>query len=126
MRKWTIILLMAVYTFGTTDAYQLLKFPIMLQHFVEHRREDPKMSFIAFLRMHYADKIVVDEDFSRDMQLPFKTAEACCIAATVSMPAQWVSIDVPHPVVLQQAFFLFDEPVDYSLVHGDIFQPPRC
>jgi hypothetical protein len=42
------------------------------------------------------------------------------------MPAQWVSIEVPHPVVVQQKFFLFDESVDYSLVHGDIFQPPRC
>ncbi len=126
MRKLSIAILMAVYVFGATEAYQLLKFPIMVQHFVEHRKEDPKISFTAFLRMHYADKMVIDDDFSRDMQLPFKTAEACCIATTVSMPAQWVSIDVPHPVVLQQEFFLFDEPVDYSLVHGDIFQPPRC
>lgn len=126
MRKWAVICLVFVYTFGTTDAYQLLKLPIMLQHFVEHRKEDPKISFTVFLRMHYADKMVVDDDFSRDMQLPFKTAEACCVATPVSMPAQWVSIEVPHPIVLQQEFFLFDEPVDYSLIHGDIFQPPRA
>lgn len=126
MRKWAIIGLLALYVFGTTDAYQLLKLPIMVQHFVEHRKEDPSIGLLAFLRMHYADKMVVDDDFSRDMQLPFKTTDACCIAATVSMPAQWVSIEVPHPVVVQQKFFLFDESVDYSLVHGDIFQPPRC
>lgn len=51
---------------------QLLKFPILINHYLEHRQQNANLSFVDFIKAHYSDKVVHDNDSDRDMQLPFK------------------------------------------------------
>jgi hypothetical protein len=67
-------LFLAVYLFSATEAYQLLKLPVVFQHFKEHKKEDKNISFLQFLAMHYLHGSPKDKDYERDMQLPFKTS----------------------------------------------------
>lgn len=51
---------------------QLLKVPVLMEHFREHQQLDARISFVDFLIHHYSFEEHTDDDESRDMQLPFK------------------------------------------------------
>ncbi len=57
------------------ELYQLLKLPILFEHFSEHKRIDNSVSFTDFLGMHYWGTDINDDDDARDQQLPYKKAD---------------------------------------------------
>ena len=121
------ILLLCLYVFGATDAYQLLKLPKFVQHYVEHRHENPNLSLADFIQIHYQDQLVIDADFQQDMQLPFKTHNSdCCVAMSIAtiVPAPIeVKINAPEQVTVVHILFNDDVP----LLHAapSVFQPPK-
>ncbi len=74
MKKIIAISFLLVYLFSTTEAKQLLKLPLVFQHFKEHQKENKTISFLHFLKIHYLQGSPRDKDYNRDMQLPFKTS----------------------------------------------------
>jgi hypothetical protein len=56
----------------STSIEQLLKLPVLFEHFAEHQQRDPRVNLAAFLSMHYWGHDLDDNDNDRDMQLPFK------------------------------------------------------
>lgn len=73
MKKFLAIGLFSVYLFSATELHQLLKLPMLVQHFVEHSENNPGLSILEFLAMHYAAADMHDADYEKDMKLPFKT-----------------------------------------------------
>ncbi|MCG2612055.1 hypothetical protein LZZ90_11100 [Flavobacterium sp. SM15] len=73
MKKSVAIALLSLYLLGTTQLRELLKIPVLIEHFTEHRKQNPIINFWDFLCEHYADYNHSDKDYDRDMQLPFKT-----------------------------------------------------
>jgi len=73
VKEKVAIFLLVVYLFGSTDAYQLLKLPLLVGHYVKHKRESPYMTLGSFFKMHYIDPQPFDSDYKQDMRLPFKT-----------------------------------------------------
>jgi hypothetical protein len=128
LKKLAAIFFLAVYLFATTDAYQLLKLPVVFQHFAEHRIENKNISFLEFLDMHYMHGSPKDADYDRDMQLPFK--KACpdcvsCIAAAVFVPLTTsLSIEKPLVQILTQNYFPQDQLL-LSAYLASIWQPPK-
>ncbi|NNU33092.1 hypothetical protein HK413_00860 [Mucilaginibacter sp. S1162] len=82
MKKFAAILLLTAYLFSTTELHQLLKLPVVFEHFAEHRKKNKNISFLQFPDMHYLHGSPKDKDYNEDMKLPFKTADNC--TATVS------------------------------------------
>ncbi len=70
MKKLISILLLFLYLVSTTELYQLLKIPELIEHYVEHKELNPDMTLTAFLRTHY-DHPVKDGDYGKDQRLPF-------------------------------------------------------
>ncbi|WP_153797136.1 hypothetical protein [Foetidibacter luteolus] len=125
MKKWAAIFLFAVYVFGATDAYQLLKLPLFVKHFVKHRHEQPGISLTDFIKEHYTGEIVIDDDFKQDMQLPFKTHESeCCLTAATLLP-QPIEINhtIEEPVIIE--YTVLNDDVPLHMVTRSIFQPPK-
>ncbi|MBN8667588.1 MAG: hypothetical protein J0M30_08795 [Chitinophagales bacterium] len=125
MRKGTAAILLIVFTLSHTELHQFIKIPVLFEHFREHRIEDPGLGFLAFLRMHY-EKIVIDEDYSRDQQLPFRDADCGIISASATdIPPQAIRFERQSP----NEFPLHFTPkrnIAYTHLHlADIFQPPR-
>ena len=73
VKKTLAILLTSIYLFGATDASQLLKLPLLISHYINHKKENPNTTLVSFFKMHYVDPQPYDADYSQDMQLPFKT-----------------------------------------------------
>jgi hypothetical protein len=129
LKKLTTIFFLAVYLFATTDTYQLLKLPVVFQHFTEHRAEDKRISFLEFLDIHYMHGSPKDADYDRDMQLPFKKACPDCVfsittAAFVPLTTSF-SID-RHFVQQNQKKVIPQDQTLTSSYLASIWQPPKC
>lgn len=74
MRRTVILLLLSVYLLTVTQWAELVKIPILLEHYTEHRQLDQSMSFLEFLCQHYTNVDTSDADHHRDLQLPFKSS----------------------------------------------------
>lgn len=110
-----------------SEMHQFLRIPVLIQHFVEHRQQDPSISLLAFLSLHYIHQYVVDEDYQQDQQLPFRHADCC--AATVSISCECPGntvIELPvRTTETRNEFISYDEEQHSLLSVTDIFQPPR-
>jgi len=58
---------------ATTELYQLLKLPFLVEHFIEHKELNKDITLMQFLYLHYAYGDVKDADYKEDMKLPFKS-----------------------------------------------------
>ncbi len=70
MKKMISILLILLYLVSTTELYQLLKIPELVEHYFEHKKMNPDMPVIAFFKTHY-NHPVKDGDYGKDQKLPF-------------------------------------------------------
>jgi len=74
VNKLIAIFFLFGYFFASTEAKQLFKIPVIFQHYAEHRQENNHLSLLDFLDMHYMHGSPFDQDYDRDMKLPFKTS----------------------------------------------------
>ena len=104
---------------------QLLKIPVLIQHYTEHKAGDPSINFFDFISMHYSDIFEKDADYQRDEQLPFRTTE--CLVYSISICEFPIMEMIVHPeqVIIENKFLLRNESNRSFLCTQDIFQPPR-
>ncbi|MBK8601350.1 MAG: hypothetical protein IPN80_13105 [Flavobacterium sp.] len=77
MKTTIAIFFLVTYLFTASQLSELFKLPILAEHFVEHQNENPNLSFMDFIRIHYMQGDVFDDDFDKDMKLPFKSQSSC-------------------------------------------------
>ena len=124
LKRFSIILLLLVTLFSQTELHQVVKLPALVRHFMEHRAAKSDMSLVDFIVMHYMHGSPKDDDYDKDMQLPFKTAECAASITLDIIPAQ------PYPALQPVAFINKTYPsLNNSSVRfnhtADIWQPPK-
>lgn len=72
MRKWALLVI-ACLLLGRTELHQLIRLPHLVHHFFDHQAEQPDLSLVDFLVMHYLSGDVEDADFAQDERLPFRS-----------------------------------------------------
>jgi hypothetical protein len=126
LKNCITILFLAGYLFSVTEAHQLLKLPVVFQHFSEHQQEDKNISLLQFLAMHYLHGSPKDKDYDRDMQLPFKTAGDCLATITPAFVPVTVELNLEQPVIiLQQVNIVKPAQFILSTYLSNIWQPPK-
>jgi hypothetical protein len=125
MKKAITLLLMSIYLFGTTEAYQVLKLPLLIEHYIKHKQEDPQLTLLGFLKLHYSGKTVFDADYQQDMRLPFKTQQNTSFFSAVNDIPQPMGIEVESPLLASTDYMILDTRVDFSAFFHSVFQPPR-
>ncbi len=86
VKKMFAILFLITYMLSTTELIQLLKLPVLVEHFAEHKAQSPDITFIEFITLHYKgdhlDNHPEDDDYDQDKKLPFITHNnvltVCC------------------------------------------------
>ncbi len=124
VRKTAAIFFLTLLLLAQTPLQQVLRLPVFIEHFKEHRAEDPKLSLAAFIVLHYFSGNPKDDDYDRDMQLPFRAQDLVLISSTVVLPAQ-VEPDFTQPVFEPFVYPLLSEEAALPRHPFDIFQPPR-
>ena len=114
------------YLFASTEAKQLFKIPVIFQHYAEHRLENNHLSLVAFLDMHYLHGSPFDQDYDRDMKLPFKSSGDMFSFFPIpvdSMPVE-LTMDCPQISLLPINKIPCSRGLGVSWVQK-VWQPPR-
>ena len=125
MRKLVAIFLFFFFFFGATDAYQLLKLPKFAEHYYLHKQQNSNLTLAGFLQIHYYGPVVVDDDFDKDMQLPFKTTQIE-FSQTINIIAPPINYSLQAtPAFSPAKFSPYKQVVASFITEGAVFQPPR-
>ncbi len=117
---------MSVYLLSTTELYQLVKLPVLVEHFVEHKQENQNITLWDFLCMHYAHGIVKDADYEKDMKLPFKTHDYSVGFTFPAFTPQNMSTVIAKPIrKVPTRFPVYKEAWKASSYLSTIWQPPK-
>lgn len=125
MKKLFAISFLFIYLFSSTELHQLLKLPLLVEHFIEHKEENKDITLWQFLHIHYTAGDVEDSDYDKDMKLPFKSHDNCVSSfSNVYLPSVKVSIEKPVRFLQKKNFTKKDEFLLTSHLPL-IWQPPR-
>ncbi len=118
------ILFFSLQLLANTELCQLIKLPVLISHYKEHKALNGDISVFAFLRLHYFNGGPHD---STDMELPFKTTSVALIVHNCPSAPVPSSTEVPtaHMQELRLDFHTFYSPFIPSVCNKDIFQPPQ-
>ncbi|MBX2888897.1 MAG: hypothetical protein KF829_09660 [Ferruginibacter sp.] len=125
MRRLVVISFLFIFLSANTAFGELLKLPLLMQHYTEHTQEESAISFIHFLAEHYTGKVNHQHNNHHHDNLPFKTLNAHC-GSVISL--------IPNPIFsLQKQIFPEDNasiPTYLQSNYADaylngIWQPPR-
>lgn len=121
MFRFAAIGLLFIYLVSFTEFKEVLRVPLLVQHYGEHKEQVGEMSFFEFLVMHYKTDEAHDD---RDNRLPFKDCSHSFIGQIVVLPIQKLSMVEPVETSAStyHFFYLQHEP---KLIAADIFQPPK-
>lgn len=75
MNTFVARFLLAICLFSFTPMKEFIKIPMLVSHYMQHAQDNPSLTIIDFLDLHYMHGIVLDEDYEEDMQLPFKVVD---------------------------------------------------
>lgn len=113
---------------ATTELYQLLKLPFLVEHFIEHKEQNKDITLMQFLYLHYAYGDVKDADYEEDMKLPFKSHNHTITTNIVDAVANTVlKITLyPKPYFVPSKIIIISEEAFFaSSYHSNIWQPPK-
>jgi hypothetical protein len=126
LNKTAAIFFFTVYLFSATEAHQLLKLPVIFQHYAEHKIEDKNISFFRFLDMHYMHGSPKDKDYERDMQLPFKTTGDCISSLVPAFIPLMVQLSATKSVeISENKILVHQDQFTASSYLASIWQPPK-
>lgn len=128
MKRMLVIVLLTLYMVSTTELSQLLKFPVLVEHYFYHKDQNPKISVIDFLAIHYNNHLAGhphNDDYDQDRKLPFITNAVTLFFCFVVTPTYFFQArEIPPPGHLKKLL-----PPDTFFVEkyilSSIWQPPK-
>lgn len=123
-KKATAFFLIVIYSLSATSSKELLKLPLLAEHYADHKSEGQKTSFIKFLVLHYIVEDGTDSDADEDSRLPFKSAEHAVASFVSVAPTTFVVISKPENES-KNDFADYRDLFLPSQYLASIWQPPR-
>ncbi len=106
--------------------YQLVKLPLLIAHFKEHKQEDASMTLWKFLAMHYDYQAKPDEDHAQDMKLPFKANDNFIHSSITDFVYHpYTTTIVKITSADSKPYTCYDEVFISSSFLSNIWQPPK-
>lgn len=126
MKKLLSILLISAYLISTTEFYQVLKLPLLAEHFNEHKSLNQGTTFWGFLVMHYTNNDVKYADHDKDMRLPFKSHEGSVHSIVLTFIHNPAILILIKPVVIDLNEYNLRENICFNSTYlSNIWQPPK-
>ena len=119
-------LLLAFYMLSATAIHEVIKLPKLVEHYLDHSREEVQIGLFQYLSLHYGIEDGTDEDAAEDNQLPFKSSEFFSSVSFVSVkpPAINQSLRLSETASAHN-FLIRNESYLPSPYLDRIWQPPR-
>lgn len=128
MKKMFVLFCISIYLISTTELSQLLKFPVLVEHYIEHKDKSPELTLIDFLEIHYNNHLEdhpYDEDYEQDQKLPF-IAQADVLSVCFVFNSL-VTFEIKNKPLLskRQKAISFDDAFLENRLLSSIWQPPK-
>lgn len=105
---------------------ELVKVPVLFQHYFEHKELNNQITFLNYVIDHYNEVPHTDNDEERDNQLPFKsTTQTASGQSNFAIPQNHqiiIKATIRPLVTLDVPYVENDIPNSYS---SKIWQPPK-
>lgn len=125
MRKVAASLFLFVYLFANTELHELVKLDAFVAHYAEHQRENKDITLLDFIVIHYFSGNIVDDDYSKDMQLPFKNVDCYNFIPSIAFALpEFLDLKI-IATVKSESLPLYDQSMLPSTHSSDIWQPPK-
>jgi len=124
VNKKAAYIFLAIYLLGATELSQLLKIPLLIEHYTEHKLDNGNLSLLSFMYMHYVGDDGDTTDEQKDQNLPFKSAhfqmQNTVVFAVFKYELPKIFINMNRSVwpVMQSNSLS-------SIALGSLFRPPR-
>ncbi len=79
-----VTLLLFCYVLTATSFVELVKLPMLAEHYFDHLKENNCSGVFNYLVQHYAKEDGTDKDASEDRKLPFQSTEYASVTTFVS------------------------------------------
>jgi hypothetical protein len=126
LKKITSFLFLAFYFLSATATVDLLKLPLLIRHYQQHKATNKNIGIISFLKIHYQQQDNLDNNSNNDHQLPFKTHYHTAVTSIIAMPPPLFLVFPIKPVSFKKETFKVPDhfllPAKYLAI---IWQPPR-
>lgn len=127
MRKASAIFFLSLFLLSYTELGQLLKLPKIVTHYLEHKKWEPGVGFLAYFHMHYFSDDKNEGDDAKDHQLPFKEHNDCQAHGTISITFSSFDLAVSqYPIQTSIIYPHHHDDRIVSAFKGSVFQPPRA
>lgn len=122
--RFAAIFLIAMMTLNLPYLSQLVKLPLLIEHYQEHHQQSATLSFTDFLVLHYQNAPAHD---SHDNSLPFKVAALSHQSnILLSVPVSVIFVPaIQHTTTAKSEPFTPQTQLPPGSVSG-IFQPPKA
>lgn len=124
VRRKIALLLMTVFLISTTELGQVLKFPLLVEHYVEHTSNNPELSLWRFLQIHYS-KSHKEEGDPMDEKLPFVSHIHFVSIVGIVNIAPALKIERIKFNTIHNKIHAFNEDEVESSYLSSIWQPPK-
>lgn len=123
MKKGIAFVVGCVFLFINTELDQLIKLPILIQHYQYHQSEQKLMTLADFLSLHYSSTHPLDNDESEDENLPFKSVSNIAHTDVSTLPINRMYEHVVHFFIPKKGNW-YNITIPNKLATG-IFHPPQ-
>ncbi len=111
---------------ASTELRELAKLGSFITHYYEHKEQNKELSLVNFIEIHYINSPIKDNDFDKDMKLPFKTHNCSSHAAPEITFFNTFNYYIQEPIFFFKASNNFYNNLSLpSSYLSDIWQPPR-
>lgn len=124
MKNLAAIAIVLVYVTSVTELHQFFKLPVLWQHYLEHQQKDKDITFLQYLSHHYDTSDIHDDDYDRDMQLPFKDFDHCSFSPIVTLTSNKIEFKVEH-ILFEKTYPCYYNKFVTAFHLKEIWQPPR-
>ncbi len=105
------------------DVRELEKLPDLIQHYQEHKAENPSINFLSFLKLHYTNANHHEQDHERHHELPFTnhhTGHSPFVVFTIT------TFETSFQKITESEvrYSLYTEPSSKNITFS-IWQPPK-
>lgn len=107
------------------DTSELSKLPVLINHYRQHHKTDPSLSFLSFIDQHYNNRDHYNKDQEHHHKLPFSNHQNhnCQLHQVVFMlPEIILSPDVCVKPVKNEPYY---SPPEGNSIQRTIWQPPK-
>ena len=126
MKKLVAILFLTIYVVFATELHEFFKLPQLVDHFIEHKSENSKTTWIDFLTMHYTSPDSGIAHNTDDTELPFKSHHDCGNVSHIAFVSfEAFKLVIKSTPIESKKYNTYSTEFISSAYLSSIWQPPK-